>query len=335
MTGSERLAPTTLSTDPTLASLQTLLSHDGRFVRLVAQETTRTLGSDGTATLEAALRRFGTWLARTVAGRARCNPGSLPTLLQAWDVGDLAVGHETGWSAAVRDGDDLVLTLAGTPALRHFDESGTPALGRWFYTHLLNGISSWAASAPPMSGDDGPGLTFRWRGGAAGPLPEPTSGLADARLLLHTAQGRGALMGLVGQALLNEHGTTGEYCLRTAMSRFGAERGQLLRARVDAQGLEPDIATMIANYDSGGHTSVWQWADGGELTAGRQFQDCTFCPFIPVWRELDAMEIGRIYDYEFHVAQFRAFNPAIRLRWDALQTRGDNHCAFRFTLPGA
>lgn len=45
------------------------------------------------------------------------------------------------------------------------------------------------------------------------------------------------------------------------------------------------------------------------------------------------MEIGRIYDYEFHIAQFRAFNPAIRLRWESLQTRGDAVCAFRFTLP--
>jgi hypothetical protein len=335
MSAPEQLAGTTLGAGPTLASLQTLLSHDGRFVRLVAQEAAQTLGSDGTATLEAALRRFGTWLACTVAGRAGCDPGSLPALLQAWDVGDLAVGHETGWSAVTRDGDDLVLSLSGTPALRHFEESGAPALGRWYYTHVLEGISDWAASAPPVSADDDRGLTLRWPDEAARPVPEPTGGLDDGRLLLHTAQGRGALMGLVGQALLDEHGTTGEYCLRTAMSRFGTERGKLRRERVDAQGLEPDIATMIANYDSGGHTSVWEWADGGELTAGRQFQDCTFCPFIPVWRELDAMEIGRIYDYEFHVAQFRAFNPAIRLRWDALQTRGDSHCAFRFTLPGA
>ncbi|MFB7455940.1 L-2-amino-thiazoline-4-carboxylic acid hydrolase [Streptomyces sp. NPDC056188] len=321
----------------TVAALGTLLTHDARFVRLVAEEAERTLGADGTAAVERGLRAYGAWLARTIPARTSSEvpAGSVRALLLAWDLGELAVGGETGWSTVTGTRDGVRLRLRRTPPMRHFDEQGVPSLGPWYYTQVFTGVTTALGADPAQVSADSDTLTFRWFEEHADSALRPTATADGSRLLLHTAQGRGALMALVGQSLLTGFGATGEFCLRTAMSRFGAERGELLRAGVTAKGLETNIMNMIENYDSGGHTSVWRWAEGGELSPSRQFQDCTFCPFIPVWRELDAMEIGGIYDYEFHVAQFRAFNPAIRLRWETLQTRGDDRCGFRFTLPGA
>lgn len=212
----------TKATDPkTAGALETLLTHDARFVRLVAEETEARLGLEGLTTVEEALHRYGGWLARSIHGRT--SPGAplrLRALLQSWDSGEVGGGRLTGWSAVLNDPQGVILLLTGSPALRHFEAHGVGPLGPWFYGHVFAGVSDEVGvDAPTVSAADG-SIAVRWvlpcsEAPAPAPLPD------DRSLLLHTTEGRGALMALVGQALLATHDATGELCLRTALARFG------------------------------------------------------------------------------------------------------------------
>jgi L-2-amino-thiazoline-4-carboxylic acid hydrolase len=316
------------------AALSIFLAHDARYVRLLHAEVETNLGPDGLGALEAGLDRYGSWMgsrALSFSGHPHDGRWLLRDMLLQWGAGDLGIGSP--WASISLEGDRLRLVLTGSPVMQHFELHGAAELTSWYYAKMLAGAAKVvAAPAPDVECANG-SVALSWEVTAEQVPHEAGRRERLSSLVLTTAQARGALMAFTGRQMLENFGATGEFCLRSAMSRFGAERGALLRQQVLDKSLELNIENMINNYDSGGHTSVWRWAPGGELSPTRQFQDCTYCPFIPVWAELEAMDIGRIYDYEFHVAQFRAYNPAIRLKWDAIQTEGADHCAFRFSLP--
>jgi hypothetical protein len=321
-------------------ALSVFLTHDGRFVRLLREQAEAALGQDGIAALNDGIREYGAWVGGRALARARRGssaPPGLWSMLTNWGAGELGTDGTSPWSSLTSDTRGVQLVLTDTPVMEHFDAHGVSTQAQWYYAVLFAGATRLLGLVDAHHEAKGHSLTFVWENPGATSADEarPEPPLPLQKLLLNTVQGRGALMAFTGRALLSRFGATGEYCLRTAISRFGSERGELMREDVTAKSLELNIENAIKNYDSGGHTSVWRWAAGGELSPSRQFQDCVYCPFIPVWQELGAMDIGRIYDFEFHIAQFRAYNPTIRLKWDAIQTEGADHCAFRFSLPAA
>ena len=151
-------------------------------------------------------------------------------------------------------------------------------------------------------------------------------------MIRRQVQNRGALFACLAKAAVRAHDATGEMALREGLRSYGRERGAAQRERHLSAGLEPNLKTLMSNFDVPVE-DAWEWQDEGVLTEQSWSQNCTFCPHVPVWKELDALDLGNIYDVEVHTSQFTAYHPDIQVKWDQLQTRGDAQCQFRFTIP--
>lgn len=300
-------------------------------------------GADARSVLAEALREYGTWRGQRIAGRHdRAGvPHTLTNLVTQWGSGDLHGVLELGWGRASGDDTGIELTVNGTPDVVHLTEVGRRDLALLWWDCVVRGVADayLGDAARVTTIDTGDAIVVTLLLGepssrAETPLASDvfTDTVSAQRVVRETVDNRAAQVALLGRALIAAYDASGEHALRVGIQRFGAERGERLRARHLARGLEPHLEQMIDDFDYGGE-SVWRFRDGGELTPGRWHQDCTYCPFAVVWRELDALDLGYVYDLEFHVAQFKAYHPGIRVRWDKLQTRGDAVCEFRFDLP--
>lgn len=114
---------------------------------------------------------------------------------------------------------------------------------------------------------------------------------------------------------------------------FGVDRGERLKARHVAEGKPINMRTVELDYDLPA-ISVWGYRhEETVLTDTKLDLTCTFCPFAQVWDELGANDIGWMYDYEFHVAQYQAYLPGMIVEFDGVKTLGSNTCKFRFRMP--
>jgi hypothetical protein len=63
--------------------------------------------------------------------------------------------------------------------------------------------------------------------------------------------------------------------------------------------------------------------------------DCTYCPLADVWAQQgsEGLKLGYLFDMELHRGLIETYHPGAVVRWDALKTRGDAMCRFRFSIP--
>ena len=87
--------------------------------------------------------------------------------------------------------------------------------------------------------------------------------------------------------------------------------------------------------DWDGHLiSTWVFNNGGYLSEGTWHQDCRYCPYADVWAEFghEGLALGYLYDVELHTTMY-TYHPGTIVRWEALKTRGNQLCKFRFSIP--
>jgi len=218
--------------------------------------------------------------------------------------------------------------------------AGRQALGSLYYSAVYDGIAQGyhprLAVEIPLDFQVGAGAPVRWRvhGKTSSDSPAPVrlvlphEAAASKALVRRTVQNRGAVFVFLAREVIRRYDVAGEHAVRAGIRRNGVERGTAQRERHLAAGRPLTMRTLMDDFDD-----AWEWRDEGYLSDGVWFQDCTFCPHIPIWKELDALDLGYIYDVEIHQAQFRAYNPEIRVQWETLQTRGARECRFRFEIP--
>ncbi|OZM77086.1 L-2-amino-thiazoline-4-carboxylic acid hydrolase [Pseudonocardia sp. MH-G8] len=332
--------------DTSVRAIEHLLEIEAHQFHHIATAFEQEVGvADAHPVLASALREYGAWRGQRIATRHdRADlPRTLVNLVAGWGSGDLHGALELGWGRGRGDDTGVEITLAGTPDVLHLADAARRDLALLWWDNVVRGATEayLGDAARVAATDTGEAIvvTIRLDDGRPDTSATLTSHVfTDAgtaqRVVRQTVDNRAAQVVLLGRALIAAFDASGEHALRVGIQRFGAERGERLRQRHRAQGLEPHLKHMIDDFDYGGE-SVWLFRPGGELTPQRWYQDCTFCPFAVVWRELDALDLGYLYDLEFHVAQFKAYHPGIRVRWDRLQTRGDAVCEFRFDLPDA
>jgi hypothetical protein len=63
--------------------------------------------------------------------------------------------------------------------------------------------------------------------------------------------------------------------------------------------------------------------------------DCTYCPLAEVWGEEGGkgFTLAYIFDAENHRGLVESYHPSAVVRWDAVKSRGDKVCKFRFSIP--
>lgn len=321
-------------------SIGELLGHEARQLHHLAVALEEVVGArDAAPVIDGALARLGVWRAGRLPG-ARAG-GSLADLVRTWPNGDLyGIGH-FGWGTLRAGADSMRVVVDASPDLLLLAERERVDLYLRSWRGLLLGLAErLGATAPEVrtSWDPASGAAELYLGLRGEGTPEADGLLAPAEaapgsVLVSSVDLRAAQYHFLARAYLDAFDATGEHAVRRGIQGFGRERGRALRERHESAGLPRDLRTMMSDFDYGGE-GVWRF-DAGALSPGAWSQDCTFCPFAKVWKELDGLDTGYIYDMEFHVAEFSEYNPAIRVRWDKLQTRGDDICAFRFTLPEA
>jgi hypothetical protein len=324
----------TEGSDGLLTPLITTLTHEARIIRHAGLAYSQARQGDGLAVVERAVSAYFNW--RAAGARARGADG-LVDIVQSWRTGDLLAVNTQGWGDLSVGAAGLRLHLRDTPELRHYDSHGVPAFAVLHYRGLVAALMR-AADLP----DD---VRATWQGSEltieAGEPPTDhdavrpgieVNGPDGLALLKATSEGRGSLLVFLGREADQAYGADGEQMYREAVRAFGAERGAAMRLDHLSRGLSLDLQNMLERYDSGGNEDVWEYRDEGFLSPQQWSQDCTYCPFVRPWQDLDGLRYGEIYDHEFHVAQFKAYRDDIEVRWGQLQSRGDATCEFRFSV---
>jgi hypothetical protein len=318
-----------------LSSLETTLGHEARLVRHAGLAYTEARGRAGLEAVERALSAYFSWrTSRAAAG----GTGGLQSIVESWGTAELLAINPQGWGELTVSDAGLQLRVTSAPELRHYAGHGVLPFAALHYGALGRELAKGAGlggavevrqdgevlhltvGAPDTSSDAA-------RPGVA------AEGDAGRRLLRATSENRGALIVFLGREADNAFGADGEEMFRSACRAFGAERGSAMRLSHLSNDLSLDLVSMMELYDSGGNTNVWEYRDEGTLTPREWSQDCTFCPFVQSWHDLDGLRYGYIYDHEFHYAQFKAYRRDIEVRWGELMSRGDATCEFRFSIP--
>lgn len=319
---------------PVMESLITTMGHEARLVRHAALAYTDARGSDG---LQAVRRALGELYAWKVAAAQASGAGSLQSIVEAWGSADLLALNPTGWGSLAISDNGLRLLIFGSPELQHYTSHGVGPFAAIHYGELVRQLATAVGAEEKevevCRSEGALRISFGSLGdGAAEPGVDPR-GPAGSQLLGATSANRGALIVFLGRAAERAFGADGEEMFRVAIRGFGAERGDAMRLSHLTEDRSLDLTNMMKLYDSGGNEDVWQYRDEGVLTPSEWTQDCTFCPFVQAWKDLDGLRYGEIYDHEFHVSQFKAYQRDIQVRWGQLQSRGDATCEFRFSMP--
>lgn len=316
-----------------------LLAHEARQLYHLATALESAVGeSDARPVIERALTRLGEWRADKMTSEPLRR---LSEVIANWNDATLLALVEGGWGNVLVSDNDARFEIVSSPDLMLLRQRGREDLYMLQWRPLLErigqkigqnagiphrGAGSWdrdqtaLVATVAQCGGAGPG-DFH-------PVELSWDGLEEK--LTHTVKNRAAQFYFFAVEAISSYDATGEAAVREGTRRFARERGETLRDQHVASGLPLNLQTMMSDFDYGGE-GVWKFNDG-DLSPHAWSQDCTYCPFAEMWREFDdGLQIGYIYDLEFHVAEFQAYNPRIRVMWEKLQTRGDSVCSFRFT----
>jgi len=121
----------------------------------------------------------------------------------------------------------------------------------------------------------------------------------------------------------------GRALVSRAIHQLGKDRGQLIRQRVDAAGLEPTLDNMHKFYDlpiGEGWQAITEQKDNLAL------ETVNYCPLAEVWHELGAEDLDMLY-CDIDMAIIEGYNPEIKIRRTKSLLQADGCCVYEFTLP--
>lgn len=329
-------------------TLQGVLELEVMMLRHLADAIVEEFAEDGIETVRIALHKYGRWRGQRMRQHHLAGGLSLSlrSMFEHWVTGDIPLLLVTGQGEIRADENTATLTIRDSPESRYLMGAGRQDLARDYYAHTYGGIAEGYDSDlrvdVPSVLSIRPGTMVTWWVEGHPPndlaalapiksLPVLQDPMATGALVRRTVQNRGALYVMVAREAIHRFDVAGEHAVREGIRRDGRERGDRQRERHVEAGRPLTLLNLMSDFDVPTQ-HAWEWRDE-YLSDGVWFQDCTFCPHIPVWKELDALDLGYIYDVEIHQSQFRAYNPEIRVQWETLQTRGSKECRFRFTIP--
>lgn len=331
------------------ASLAAFAGYHWIMLRAFHGAAVRRLGAAGEEAVWRGVRRYGLyrgqWLRERPEGLAA--PRDAAALACGWDTGELLLAQLAGGLVVTGTRARLELELAEAPGAAYFREhDGGEALDPFWRTFLDGVATAWApgATAVATSSHAAPWrLTLAVPGASeepfAGPLPDPLDDPAAAIALTRRCVGVLAALQLnVSRELVAAFDATGEDVVREAAYQFGAERGSAVRERHLAEGRPLTLRSFMSGdglqeRDPG--EDVFVMAGEQHLSDGAWYADCTSCPLQEVWgfEGHEGLRLGFLFDAPNHRGLFESYHPGTIVRWDAVKSRGDAVCKFRFTVP--
>jgi hypothetical protein len=120
----------------------------------------------------------------------------------------------------------------------------------------------------------------------------------------------------------------GRDVIRTAVRRYGEERGQRMAARAQANGHALDMIDYFVYSEfktsPGSMSQTLTACDQGIALLN------TKCPWYTAWNEKGLMDWGCLYCQEIDSAVVRGFNPELRIDVRGTRSNGDAACDFIF-----
>ncbi len=159
---------------------------------------------------------------------------------------------------------------------------------------------------------------------------DPTSALSNIYAFLYF---------FIGRAVLKDFGDQGEATLRRGLIEYGHFRGNLLRERHLAEGIELNVKNFMEHYDL--PTDKRTTKDRKLVTPVKAYGENATCQFSDIWKLLEGVDpdgetrLGRIYCEAFHQAMCEGYHPDMKIDIPKVLTCGDDRCCFLTTLPGA
>jgi hypothetical protein len=123
--------------------------------------------------------------------------------------------------------------------------------------------------------------------------------------------------------VVDRYGEEGKALLRDAIRKFGYNRGERVRAEVEAMGLEPTMENEYLCHDIPLGSKAFSAESSYE--GDKRITKITKCTFGDTWKKLGADEIGRIYcDVDFAI--WAGYNKDIRFQLEHNIFEGHDHC---------
>ena len=329
------------------ASLSTLGEYQWMFLRNIWQEVTGSFGEAGIGSLERGLWRYGYYRGEQIRNDPRVLAGERDCLafLDAFDGPEFALCEQV-----VLDGTatDLTATLPSVPGADYLVPRGCGSVLRLFWPQVLSGLAAGYdpslvvdVGEVPTDGTSAWSLRLRMDGAAPSrPAEALTDPIGDRVRYILLARKTTALIAAaemyVARELIHAFDASGEEAIRRACYGYGVERGLDLRDRVAAAGGDFDFLGLRSAVDARDPLNA-VFAIGGEVyhSPALDFYDCTYCPLAEVWAKEGpaGLALGYLFDMEFHRGLVETYHPGGVVKWDALKTRGDSVCRFRFVIP--
>jgi hypothetical protein len=332
--------------DRLVRSTAIMAEYQWMFLRHLYGEVQTRFGATGLEILERGLWAYGYYRGRAIrdAPATIVEGRSAASLLRNWDSGELALTAEYGGASVTGSGSEVTLTLPAMPGLEYASVHGGAEAVELHWRSMLSGLAAGfdeAATATCALARSGEPWTITFAVAGAGAedaaLVDP---FADAATYIRVARRTSGVLGALqmecARELVATFDASGEEAVRAASYAFGAERGSAMRAQHLADGTPIGFDSMGASLAERDPLAAI-FAVGGETYVSRGVNrfDCTYCPLAEVWAEGgdEGMALGYLFDMELHRGLVESYHPGGIVRWDALKTRGDTVCRFRFTIP--
>lgn len=117
-------------------------------------------------------------------------------------------------------------------------------------------------------------------------------------------------------------GEEGERTIARAMEKFGQERGENIRRKVEEEGLPLSLENMARFYDLP-IEAAWQTSIKMSPRKGTSF--VVYCPFADLWRKRNAEKLGALY-CKSEEALIKAYNPAVEYEQKRSLLTGNEKC---------
>lgn len=344
-------APFDLGPEPGATPLESLMQfqdYHWLMLKVFAEAIDRDLGREHIALFRDAGVEVGRFrgLSMHDASDTIVRGRGVTQLLEGWDGAEWDLQSRAGLITIHADEDGVALELPGAPGHSYLE----PLLGVELATAVL--AAYWSGFAEGMAleytearmsiGDASHG---GWIARFDGPvISAPVLGdrLENPVTLLEVNRRTTGLLATLqlafSRALVDRFDASGEETVRRAAYRFGADRGEVIRERMVAQGKPLTLANFgskdgLQERDPG--EAVFVYRDRQHLSDGAYYIDCTYCPLAEIWKGQGekSLKLAYLFDASNHRGLFQSYNPATQVRWHSVKSRGDAVCRFRFTIP--
>jgi hypothetical protein len=303
-------------------------------------------GKDGLDALARGLRRYGYYRGETIReSPAAIAAGRNPlSLICNWDAAELAVASSHGDVTVTASPGSVTVSLPAAPGADYFAAHGALDPLELHWRHVLAGMADGfgedvTVSCAPVAERPWT-ITWTHPGVTGQPDWQPEDALGSATRYIELGRRTTGLIAALqmypAMELLDVFDASGEEAVREAVFAYGAERGAAVRERYLSEGTPVNLQTLsdaIAERDPLG--ALFSIRGESYSSPGISHYDCTYCPLADVWAEegADGLRMGYLFDMELHRGLIETYHPGAIVRWDALKTRGDAVCRFRFSIP--